>query len=329
MEYTYLGATGLKVSRLCLGTMNFGLNTDEKEAFRIMDAALDAGINFFDTANMYGSRGSVGRAGLTEEIIGRWFKQGGGRREKVVLATKVFADMHDENDGPNGGGGLSAYKIRRHLEASLKRLQTDHVEICYMHEFEPHAPWEELYGAFDVFKNAGKLDYIGCSNFAARQICYAHSYAQTTNRLGPVVSQHRYNLLSRLPEIELNPTCQELGLGVVIFSPLGMGKLSGSYRKTISENQRSHKFDGKLEPELLAKLQGFSEICDRLGESEAHVAVNWILSNPAVTSVIMGPRTVEQLDTIHALDFTIPEECMRELDAIFPGYDPAPGVYRR
>lgn len=176
MQYTYLGKSGLKVSRICLGTMNFGPATDEKEAFRIMDAALDAGINFFDTANIYGWGEN---SGLTEEIIGRWFKQGGNRREKVVLATKVYGSMHDDTDGPNNESGLSAYKIRRHLEGSLRRLQTDHIELYQMHHVDPAVTWDELWGAFENAVHQGKIGYVGSSNFAAWQIAIAQSEAKT------------------------------------------------------------------------------------------------------------------------------------------------------
>lgn len=327
MQYTYLGRTGMKVSRLCLGTMNFGMNTDEKEAFRIMDMALDAGINFFDTANMYGSLMDKGKPGWTEEIIGRWFKQGNGRREKVVLATKVYADMRDPNDGPNRGEGLSAYKIHRHLEASLKRLQTDHVEICYMHGFEPHATWEELFGAFEKFEQQGKLEYLGCDNFAARQICSAQEYARKTNQLGLVVSEHRYNLLSRLPEIELNPTCREQGMGIVVWSPLQMGLLSGSYKKQLTEKQRTQKFNGKLQEKDLEQLRAFTALCEELGEPESVVATAWILHHKEITAVNMGPRTSAHMNLIHATDLILSEEVQRRLDEIFPGYEEAPGIY--
>lgn len=327
MQYTYLGRTGMKVSRLCLGTMNFGMNTDEKEAFRIMDMALDAGINFFDTANMYGSLGDKGRAGWTEEIIGRWFRQGGGRREKVVLATKVFADMHDPDDGPNGGEGLSAYKIRRHLEASLKRLGTEHVEICYMHGYEPHAPWEELFSAFHNFARQGKVDYLGCDNFAARQICSAQEYARKTNQLGIVVSEHRYNLLSRLPEIELNPVCKEQGIGIVVWSPLQMGLLSGSYKKELTPDQRSKKFYGKIEESKLEQLKEFTALCNEIGEKEAIVATAWILQREGITAVNIGPRTVSHMDLLQAAELKPCQEILRKLDEIFPGYGEAPFIY--
>jgi len=170
MEYCSLGRSGLQVSRLCLGTGNFGTGgtekanwgtVGEKEAFQIMDAALDAGINFFDTANVYGG---VGHRGYTEEIIGRWFAQGGGRREKTVLATKVGRIMEeDEYDGPNKPEGLSLYKIRRHFEGSLKRLQTDHIELLQMHKVDRRVTWDELWEAFEGLVRQGKLDYVSAT----------------------------------------------------------------------------------------------------------------------------------------------------------------------
>src|ERR1700730_15307159 len=171
MKYVHLGRTGLKGSRPLLGTMNFGQATAEKDAFRIMDAALDAGINFFDTANGYGGE----KRGLTEEIIGRWFAQGGGRRERVVLATKVYGSMEDPNEGPNMASGLSAYKIRKHLDGSLKRLQTDHIELYQMHHVDRNTTWDELWEVFQSLVQQGTVDYIGSSNFAGWHLALAQS----------------------------------------------------------------------------------------------------------------------------------------------------------
>ena len=256
MECTRLGRTGLKVSRLCLGTMNFGPNTGEKEAFAIMDRALEAGINFFDTANMYGMRGT-GHRGLTEEIIGRWFAQGGGRREKVVLATKVFADMMDENDGPNGAPGLSAYKIRRHLEGSLRRLGTDHIELYYMHEWDPHCTWTELWEVFGALAARGDIFYVGASNFSAWQLAIAQAEADRRGLLGIVCSEHKFNLMRRLPELELHPLCRRLGIGAATWSPLNMGLLSGALSRPMDKNQRSAKFAGALSEEQLAQQKAY------------------------------------------------------------------------
>ncbi|WP_315795101.1 aldo/keto reductase [Paenibacillus sp. BIC5C1] len=315
MQYTYLGKSGLKVSRICLGTMNFGPATDEKEAFRIMDAALDAGVNFFDTANIYGWGEN---SGLTEEIIGRWFKQGGGRREKVVLATKVYGSMHDDTDGPNNDAGLSAYKIRRHLEGSLRRLQTDHVELYQMHHVDPAISWDELWGAFENAVHQGKIGYVGSSNFAGWQIAIAQSEAKNRHFLGLVSEQHKYSLNCRLPELEVLPAAKELGLGVIPWSPLDGGllgrnalqKLEGTRSGSIAERIESHQ----------TQLEQFAALCRELGEPQDTIALAWVAANPAVTAPIIGPRTLEQFETaLKCLDVPLDETVLKRLDEIFPG----------
>lgn len=316
MEYTYLGRTGLKVSRLCLGTMNFGPYTSEQDAYDIMDRALDAGINFFDTANIYGGSGNRGQ---TEEIIGRWFAQGGGRREKVVLATKVYGDMEDETDGPNQKGGLSAYKIRRHLDHSLKRLQTDHVELYQMHHIERHAPWEEIWGVFESLVNQGKTYYIGASNFAGYHLALAQAEAEKLHFLGLVSEQHKYNLLCRLPELEVLPAAEDLGIGVIPWSPLGGGLLSGKILDP-EPGSRSEQRAANLSEKERSQLEAYSKLCEELGESEPNVALAWLLANPAVTAPIIGPRTMDQLEqALKAIEIDLSDDVMDELDRIFPG----------
>ncbi|SET46337.1 aldo/keto reductase [Paenibacillus sp. NFR01] len=322
MKYSYLGKSGLKVSRLCLGTMNFGPETEEKEAFKIMDAALDAGINFFDTANVYGG---TDHRGWTEEIIGRWFKLGGGRREKVVLATKVHNDMLDANDGPNSGNGLSAYKIRRHFEGSLKRLQTDHVELYQMHHIDRNVSWDELWGAFEGLVGQGKADYIGSSNFAGWHIAHAQAAAKARHFLGLVSEQHLYNLLERTPELEVLPASQELGLGVIPWSPLAGGLLG---RNALAKSGVRSARSGKLEQHR-SQLEQFSALCKELGEHEDQVALAWLLTNPAVTAPIIGPRTLEQFeDSLRVVEIELDAETLKKLDEIFPGPGrPAPEAY--
>ncbi|MEK3684273.1 aldo/keto reductase [Paenibacillus sp. FSL R10-2736] len=322
MKYSYLGKSGLKVSQLCLGTMNFGPETEEKEAFRIMDAALDAGINFFDTANVYGGQD---RRGWTEEIIGRWFQQGGGRREKVVLATKVYNDMFDEQDGPNSGSGLSAYKIRRHFEGSLKRLQTDHIELYQMHHIDRNVSWEELWGAFEILVSQGKADYIGSSNFAGWHIAAAQAKAKERHFLGLVSEQHLYNLLERTPELEVLPASKELGLGVIPWSPLAGGLLG---RNALSKTGVRSARSAKLEQHR-SQLEQFSALCKELGEHEDQVALAWVLANPAVTAPIIGPRTIEQFeDSLRVTEIVLEEAVLKKLDEIFPGPGkPAPEAY--
>jgi aryl-alcohol dehydrogenase-like predicted oxidoreductase len=321
MKYTYLGRTGLKVSRLCLGTMNFGSRTDEKESFAIMDRALDGGINFFDTANVYGGKDHSGR---TEEILGKWFAQGGNRRERVVLATKVYGDMQDANDGPNGARGLSAYKIRRHIEASLRRLKTDHVELYQMHHIERHATWDEVWGAFEALVNQGKAYYIGASNFGARHLAYAQAAAEKRSFLGLVSEQHKYNLACRLPELELLPAALELGLGVIPWSPLGGGLLSGNVLKPVQGSERAALAAQNLDAAKKTQLENYSKLCAEAGESESNIALAWLLHQPAVTAPIIGPRTLEQFEnSLKAVDIELSAELLKKLDDIFPG----PGGY--
>ncbi|QAY67144.1 aldo/keto reductase [Paenibacillus protaetiae] len=314
MDYTYLGQSGLKVSRLCLGTMNFGVDTDEKESFRIMDAALDAGINFFDTADIYGWGENSGR---TEQIIGRWFKQGNGRREKTVLATKVYGDTHDANDGPNREGGLSAYKIRRHLEASLKRLQTDHIELYQMHHVDRNVQWSELWGAFQTAAAQGKIGYVGSSNFAGWDIAVAQGEAKARGLIGLVSEQHKYNLMCRLPELEVLPAAKALGVGIIPWSPLNGGLLAGNHRRG-GAGRRSNN-EKALEAHR-AQLDAFGELCDELGAPEDLVSLAWLLANPAVTAPIIGVRTLEQFErSLKALEIKLDESAMKRIDEIFPG----------
>ncbi|REK74407.1 aldo/keto reductase [Paenibacillus paeoniae] len=315
MKHTYLGQSGLKVSRLCLGTMNFGVDTEEKEAFRIMDAALDAGINFFDTANIYGWGANAGR---TEEIIGKWFKEGSGRRERTVLATKVYGDMHDTYDGPNREQGLSAYKIRRHLEGSLKRLQTDHIELYQMHHVDRRVNWSELWGAFETAQVQGKIGYVGSSNFAGWDIAVAQGEAKARGILGLVSEQHKYNLLCRLPELEVLPASQTLGLGVIPWSPLDGGLLAGNQRRNKGGGRRSG--DEKRLAKHQDQLEAYAKLCDELGEPEDVVSLAWLLSNPAVTAPIIGVRTSEQFErSLRALEVELDEETLKRIDDIFPG----------
>ena len=319
MKYTYLGRTGLKVSRLCLGTMNFGPRTSEKEAFALMDKALDAGITFFDTANVYG-RPNGGHAGWTEEIIGRWFQLGGGRRERVVLATKVHGGMEDDTDGPNNERGLSAYKIRRHIEGSLRRLQTDHIELYQMHHVERHASWEELWGVFEPLVHQGKAYYIGSSNFGARHLAYAQAAAGKRNFLGLVCEQHKYHLMCRLPELEVLPAAQELGLGVIPWSPLGGGLLGGHALSPEAGSRRAAQAALELTEGQRAQLTAYARLCNEIGESESNVALAWLLHNPAVTAPIIGPRTLEQLDgALRAVEIRLSKDTLKKLDEIFPG----------
>lgn len=321
MQYTKLGRTGLWVSRLCLGTMNFGSTTSEKDAFYIMDAALDAGINFFDTANNYGFL--TGDQGITETILGKWFAQGGGRREKVVLATKAHESMGDPNDGPNDRPGLSAYKLRRHLEASLKRMGTDHVELHYMHHIDRSVTWTEMWDAYENLFDRGLIDYVGTSNFPAWKIVQAQAAADARHFMGISVEQDKYNLNGRMPELEVIPACQDLGIGFVAWGPLDGGLLSGKGEASLRRSNNKGNY-----VRYAAKLAAFSDVCHQAGIPEAEAAQGWLLTRPGLTAPIIGVRTIEQLNScLRVLDRTLDEDFLGELDKIFPGPGAAPEAY--
>jgi aryl-alcohol dehydrogenase-like predicted oxidoreductase len=327
VEYRNLGRLALRVSPLCLGTMNFGwedIGTGEDDAFRIMDRALDVGINFFDTANTYGSGKDKRGRGITEQIIGRWFAQGGGRRDKVVLATKLYGDM---GDWPNQGR-LSALNIRRACDASLKRLQTDYIDLYQMHHIDRSAPWEEVWQGMEQLVQAGKILYVGSSNFAGWHIVQANESARARHLLGLVSEQCLYNLNARTVELEVLPACQAYGLGVIPWSPLGGGMLGGALQKAREGRRTSEQVRRRIEKER-DKLEAYEKLCADLGERPGEVAVAWLLANPVVTSPIIGPRTVDQLDgSLRAIEIELDDDTMQTLDEIFPGPGgPAPEAF--
>ena len=312
MEYAQLGRTGLKVSRLCLGTMNFGPQTEEKDAFAIMDKALDLGINFFDTANVYGWKTGEG---VTEQIVGRWFAQGGGRREKVVIATKVYGHM---GDWPNQQK-LSALHIRQAVEGSLKRMQTDHIDLYQMHHVDRSTPWEEIWQAMEMLVQQGKVIYVGSSNFAGWHITQAQEIARSRHFMGLVSEQCLYNLDARMIEMEVLPASKAYGLGVIPWSPLWGGLLGGALEKIEKGRRASDEMKKRIEKNR-AKLEAWEKYCKELGEQPADVALAWLLHNPVVTAPIIGPRTNEQLTgSLRALEIKLDESAMKRLDEIFPG----------
>jgi len=321
MEYTKLGRTGLQVSRLCLGTMNFGPLTTEEDSYAIMDRALELGINFFDTANVYGWK--LGE-GVTEQIIGRWLAQGGGRREKIVLATKVYNKM---GEWPNERG-LSAYHIRKAAEDSLRRLQTDHIDIYQMHHVERTTPWEEIWQAMEQLVREGKVLYVGSSNFAGWHIAKAQAHAEKRNFMGLVSEQSLYNLNARMIELEVIPTCEDYGLGLIPWSPLGGGLLGGVLKK-ISEGRRAAERMQESIDKHRPQIEAYENLCKEMGENPADVALAWLLHNPVVTAPIIGPRTMEQLNgSLRALEIELSDEVLAKLDEIWPGPGgPAPEAY--
>ncbi|MBU0559399.1 MAG: aldo/keto reductase [Bacteroidetes bacterium] len=319
MEYTRLGRSGLKVSRLCLGTMNFGALTDEKESFKIMDRSLDEGINFFDTANVYGDK--MGE-GITEKIIGSWLEQG-DRREKIVLATKVYGQM---GNGVNDRY-LSAYHIRKACEDSLARLKTDHIDLYQMHHVHRDTPWDEIWQAMEQLIQDGKITYVGSSNFAGWDIATACEEAKRRNLLGLVSEQSKYNLFNRKIEREVIPACKYYGVGIIPWSPLE-GGLLGGVLKDVKEGRRSadeivNKL--KINHEQIKKWEKF---CNGIGEEPANVALAWLLHQPGVTAPIIGPRTAQQLETsIQSVQIKLDKNSLDTLDSIFPPAGEAPQYY--
>ena len=321
MQYTHLGRTGLQVSRLCLGTMNFGPQTSEQDSYTIMDRALELGINFFDTANGYGGKKGEG---VTEQIIGRWWAQGGGRRDKVVLATKVYGDM---GDWPNTGK-LSALNIKKACEASLRRLRTDYIDLYQMHHVDRATPWEEIWQAMEQLVGEGKILYVGSSNFAGWHITQANEIARSRHFLGLVSEQSLYNLKARTVEMDVIPACESYGLGVIPWSPLAGGLLGGVLRKIAEGRRASADMQREIEQNR-GQLEAYEGFCRDLGEQPADVALAWLLANPVVTAPIIGPRTLEQFDgSLRALEIPMPAETLKKLDEIFPGPGgPAPEAY--
>ncbi len=313
MRYRRLGRTALQVSELCLGTMNFGPQTPEPESWAIMDRALEFGINFFDTADRYGGDKGLG---ATEEIIGGWFAQGGDRREKVVLATKLFGPM---SDWPNDGR-LSARHIRAACDASLRRMQTDHIDLYQMHHIDRTAPWEEVWQAMDTLVQQGKVIYVGSSNFAGWHIVQANEAAKARGTFGLVSEQSHYNLLVRTVELEVLPACRAYGVGVIPWSPLSGGLLGGVTGTSATARRQSPAALKRID-RIRPQLERWESLCDDLGEQPAAVALAWLLAQDGVTCPIIGPRTMDQFDgaSLRAVDLTLDADMLSSIDAIFPG----------
>ncbi|MET8802804.1 aldo/keto reductase [Streptomyces sp. NPDC004546] len=329
MKYTQLGRTGLKVSRLVLGTMNFGPQTDEADSHTIMDAALDAGINFFDTANVYGWGENKGR---TETIIGNWFAKGGERRDKVVLATKVYGNMAPDGETvwPNHDK-LSALNIRRAVDASLKRLQTDYIDLYQFHHIDRSTPFEEIWQAIDTLVQQGKILYAGSSNFPGYKIAQANEIAaRRGGTIGLVSEQCLYNLAERRAEMEVIPAAQDYGLGVIPWSPLHGGLLGGIIKKEVQGGRRAtgRAADTLKDPAARAQIQAYEDLVDKHGLEPGEVALAWLLTRPGVTGPIVGPRTAEQLESaVRASELELNEELLAGLDEIFPGTGPSPEAF--
>jgi aryl-alcohol dehydrogenase-like predicted oxidoreductase len=320
MDYTHLGRSGLSVSRLCLGTMNFGWKTAEEDSHAIMDRALTEGVNFFDTANVYGFDAGKGR---TEEVIGSWFAQGGERREKTVLATKVYAGM---SDWPNDTF-LSARNIRRACDASLRRLGTDWIDLYQFHHVDLATPWDEIWQACETLVAQGKVLYVGSSNHAGWQLAAANEAAARRNFQGLVSEQSIYNLLTRQVELEVLPAAQHYGIGIIPWSPLHGGLLAGVLEKQEGDRRQEGRARKDVETHRAA-LERYEAFCREIGAAPADVGLAWLLHQPAVTAPIVGPRTMEQFDgALRALEVHLDSEHLARLDEIFPGYQAAPMEY--
>lgn len=317
MEYTHLGRSGLRVSRLALGTMNFGWVTDEAASFSIMDEALERGMNLFDTADVYGGPQAPDMKhgyGTSEEIIGRWLAQG-GRRDRIVLATKVYQPM---GTGPNDRR-LSAYHIRKAVEDSLRRLQTDHIDLYQMHHIDRSTPWEEVWQAMEQLVREGKVLYVGSSNFAGWDVATAQQLAGQRNFMGLVSEQSLYNLTNRAIELEVVPAARHYGLGLIPWSPLGMGLLGGVLDGSTGGRRADASMRERVD-ELRPQLEAYEALCDELGEQPAAIALAWLLHQPAVTAPIIGPRTLDQLTSAQrALEVDLSDDALRRIDEIWPG----------
>jgi len=314
MEYTTLGRSTMEVSKICLGTMHFGPKASEEESFAILDRALDMGINFVDTANVYGGP----QRGRSEEIIGNWFAARPGARDKVVLATKVYNPM-TEDPGANEGHGFSAYKVRKHLADSLRRLRTDHVDLYQVHHIVPEVSPEEFWGTYERLVANGDVLYAGSSNFSGWGLAKAQTQAWQRGFLGFISEQTQYNLLSRVPEMEVLPAAKDFGIGVIVYMPLGGGLLTGKTQSFDGSRTRQVEEEyGITLGEGNTQFADFSALCREIGEPEHVVATAWVLQHPAVDSAIVGIRTPEQLDGMdRAAELTLDGEAMARLDDIF------------
>jgi aryl-alcohol dehydrogenase-like predicted oxidoreductase len=309
MQYRRMGRSGLKVSEICLGTMTFGHGTDQAEAKRIVDRAFDAGVNFFDTANGYSN-------GQSEIMLGEILK---GRRQEAIIATKVFNPM---GPGPNDSG-MSRSHIMRAIEASLSRLQTDYVDIYYIHHVDTQTPLEEMLRAFDDLVHQGKVRYIACSNYEAWRLMEALWISDSKSLARFECYQPQYSLVVRDIEEELIPVCELKGLGVVVWSPLAGGFLTGKYKPGEDKVAGSRSEEGWAFPERYfapnadETLTVLLDIAKELGRTPAQVATRWVLEQPAITSAIIGARTLAQADdNLRAGGWRLHQEVLAKLNQI-------------
>jgi aryl-alcohol dehydrogenase-like predicted oxidoreductase len=315
MDYNKLGRSQMSVSKICLGTMHFGPKASEEESHQILDKALEMGINFIDTANVYGAEAGRGRS---EEIIGNWFAARPSVRDEVVLATKVYHPMGDLGV-VREERGFSTYKVRKHLADSLRRLQTDHIDLYQIHHIDENLSAEELWGTYERIVADGDVLYAGSSNYSGWGLAKAQMQAWQRGFLGFISEQTQYNLLSRVPEMEVLPAAEEFGIGVIVYMPLGGGLLTGKTESLAGTRSRQveEEYGIALGPEN-SQFRDFSALCKEIGEPEPVVAIAWVLQHPAVDSAIVGIRTPAQLDGLdRAAALTLEDSAMERLDDIF------------
>jgi aryl-alcohol dehydrogenase-like predicted oxidoreductase len=315
MNTRRFGTTGLTIGPLGLGTVNFSWLTSEPDSFAMLDKAFERGVNLVDTSNNY-------NAGKSEELLGRWFALGNGRREKSVLATKVYSPPMEWGSadpvkrsgswvGPNQRG-LSAKHIREACEASLKRLNTDYIDLYQMHHVDRATCWEEIWQAMELLVQQGKVLYVGSSNFAGWHIAQAQEIARARHFLGLVSEQSVYNLMKRTVELEVLPACRAYGMAFLPYSPLAGGALGGKP----TENERGRR----AFLQQSRSLDQFEQLCREIGHPPSAVALAWVASQPGVTAPIVGPRTMAQFDQcVAALEVELGEEVRAKLDEMFPG----------
>lgn len=319
MKYRLLGSSDLKVSALCLGTMNFGPRTSEKESFKILSESVGAGINFIDTANQYGGHLGVG---TTETILGKWFAKDSARRDKVVLATKVYEPMSDDPEDR----GLSERHILQACDASLKRLGVDHIDLYQMHHIDRVVPIDETMGAMQKLIAQGKVRYVGSSNFPGWAIARTNEKALAARQIGLVSEQSLYNLLERRIELEVIPACRQYELGLIPWSPLAGGLLAGNPE---GKNGRRQSEEALFNRELHRdQLDQYETLCADLGETPSAIALSWLLHQPGVAATIIGPANTAQLASVlHVPDITLSKDILEKIDEIFPAIGEAPEAY--
>jgi 1-deoxyxylulose-5-phosphate synthase len=323
MEHTRLGRTGLQVSRLCLGTMTFGLQCDEPTSVAILDRAAEGGVDFIDTSDAYPLGGDLSSRGVTEEILGRWLR---GKRDRFIVATKCFV--------PTGPAPFDAGNSRKHImsavDASLRRLQTDYIDLYQLHGYDPDTPIDETLGALDDLVHTGKVRYVGCSNFLTYQLVRAIGRSETLGlaRLDSV--QPRYNLLFRQIEREMLPFCGEEGVGVIPYNPIAGGLLSGKHSPAAPPPEGSRFTLGTAggmyqerywHDREFDTVDALRSLADAAGVSLVTLAVSWVLANNAITAPIIGASRPGQLDdSLAAVEFTLDPDLKRQLDELTHSY---------